>query len=100
MPVARAPGSSVFRAAEVALVEAFAGQAAIALDLLQAARRARAALEGSGADLETVASLASAIDGLEDERRAVGLALLASLDKLLRDESRAAGPPGSLGPKP
>jgi GAF domain-containing protein len=85
---------------DVELLGLFAGQAAIALDLLQAARRARAALEGSGADLETVASLASAIDGLEDERRAVGLALLASLDKLLRDESRAAGPPGSLGSKP
>jgi GAF domain-containing protein len=80
---------------DVELLGLFAAQAAIALDLLQAARRARAALEGSGADLETVARLAAAIDGLEDERRAVGLELLASLDKLLSDESRAAGPPGS-----
>jgi len=32
MPVARAPGSSVFRAADVALAAAFAGQAAIALE--------------------------------------------------------------------
>jgi GAF domain-containing protein len=84
---------------EIELLGLFAGQAAIALDLLQAARRARTALEGSGKDLETVASLAAAIDSLEDERRAVGLALLASLDKLLGDESRAGGPPGSPTPR-
>jgi GAF domain-containing protein len=68
---------------EIELLGLFAGQAAIALDLLQAARRARAALEGSGQELETVARFAAAIDGLEDERRAVGLELLALLDKLL-----------------
>jgi GAF domain-containing protein len=85
---------------EIELLGLFAGQAAIALDLLQAARRARTALEGSGKDLETVASLAAAIDSLEDERRAVGLALLASLGKLLGDESRAGGPPGSPAPRP
>ena len=85
---------------DVELLGLFAAQAAIALDLLQAARRARTALEGSGADLETVARLAAAIDGLEDEQRAVGLELLASLDKLLGDESRAAGPPGSSAPRP
>ena len=59
------------------------------------ASRARIALEGSGNELETVARLAAAIDGLEDERRAIGLELLASLEKLLGDESRADGPPGS-----
>ncbi len=68
---------------EVDLLALFAGQAAIALDLLQAARRARAALEGSGKDLETVARLAAAIDGLEQERRAAGLELLAAFDKFL-----------------
>lgn len=80
---------------EVELLGLFAGQAAIALDLLQAARRARIALEGAGNKLETVARLAAAIDGLEDERRAIGLELLASLEKLLGGESRADGPPGS-----
>ena len=85
---------------EVELLGLFAGQAAIALDLLQAARRARAALEGSGKELETVASLAAAVDRLEDEQRAVGIELLASLDKLLGKESRAARPPGSLRPTP
>jgi GAF domain-containing protein len=71
---------------EIELLALFAGQAAIALDLLQAARRARTALEGSGKELETVASLAATIDRLEDERRAVGLELLAALDKLLGGE--------------
>ena len=85
---------------EVDLLGLFAGQAAIALDLLRAARRARAALEGSGKELETVASLAAAIDRLEDERRAVGIELLASLDKLFGGEGRAAGPPGSPALRP
>jgi GAF domain-containing protein len=80
---------------EVELLGLFAGQAAIALDLLQAARRARAALECSGGDLESLARLAAAIDGLEGERRSAGLELLAALDRLLGGESRAAGPPGS-----
>jgi GAF domain-containing protein len=83
---------------EVELLGLFAGQAAIALDLLQAARRARVALEDSGQELETLARLAASVDGLEDERRAAGLALLSSLDQLLRGQSRAAGPPGSSAP--
>jgi GAF domain-containing protein len=81
---------------EIELLGLFAAQAAIALDLLQAARRARAALDGSGAELETVARLAAAVDRLDEERRATGLELLEALDKLLGDESRAAGPPGSF----
>ena len=80
---------------EIDLLGLFAGQAAIALDLLQAARRARAALEGSGTELETLARLAAAVDKLEGDRRAAGRDLLAALDKLLGDGSRAAGPPGS-----
>jgi GAF domain-containing protein len=94
------PGRPGAALEEVELLGLFAGQAAIALDLLQAARRARAALEGSGKELETVASLAAAVDRLEDERRAVGIELLASLDRLLGEESRAARPPGSHGPTP
>jgi GAF domain-containing protein len=80
---------------EIDLLGLFAGQAAIALDLLQAARRARATLEGSGEELGTVARLAATVDGLEGDRRQVGVNLLAALEKVLRDESRAAGPPGS-----
>ena len=85
---------------ELELLGLFAAQAAIALDLLLAARRARSALEGSGKDLEAVAGLAAALDGLEGERREIGLGLLGALEKLLGDESRAAGPPGSQAPTP
>jgi GAF domain-containing protein len=85
---------------EVELLGLFAGQAAIALDLLQAARRARTALEGSGGDLESLSRLAAAIDGLEGERRSVGLEFLGALERLLEGESRAAGPPGSFRTKP
>jgi GAF domain-containing protein len=94
------PGRPGAALEEVELLGLFAGQAAIALDLLQAARRARAALEGSGKELETLASLAAAVDRLEDERRSAGIELLASLDRLLGEESRAARPPGSRGPTP
>jgi GAF domain-containing protein len=80
---------------EIELLGLFAAQAAIALDLLLAARRARAALEGSGKELEAVARLAAAVDGLEGERREIGRRLLESLGDLLGDESRAASPPGS-----
>jgi GAF domain-containing protein len=74
---------------EIELLGLFAGQAAIALDLLQAARRARRALEGAGNELETLARLAASVDALEGDRRAVGVQLLAALEKLLGDESRA-----------
>jgi GAF domain-containing protein len=94
------PGRPGAALEEVELLGLFAGQAAIALDLLQAARRARAVLQGSGKELETLASLAAAVDRLEDERRAAGIELLASLDRLLGEGSRAARPPGSHGPTP
>jgi len=84
---------------DVELLGLFAGQAAIALDLLQAARRASAALEGSGKDLGILARLAGAIYDLEGERQVVGLELLASLDKLLSNEGRAVGPPDSPAPR-
>jgi GAF domain-containing protein len=80
---------------EIDLLGLFADQAAIALDLLQAARRARAALDGSGGDVAVVARLAAAVDRLEDERRATGLELLAALERLLRGREpggRAARP--------
>jgi GAF domain-containing protein len=62
----------------------FANQAAIALDLLLAARRARTVLAAEGHDAEVVAALASALDGLEDERREGALRLLAGLEEILR----------------
>jgi hypothetical protein len=64
------------------LLGLFANQAAIALDLLGSARRARAALEGSG-DAAAVARVAAALDRLEDGRRDAGLALLRALEGVL-----------------
>jgi len=69
---------------EMDLLGLFAGQAAIALDLLQAARRARAVLAGSGGELMVVARVAEALDGLEGGARGAGLKLLEALDEVLR----------------
>jgi GAF domain-containing protein len=69
---------------EMDLLGLFAGQAAIALDLLQAARRSRAVLAGSDKELTVVARVAEALDGLEGEARGAGLRLLQALDDVLR----------------
>jgi GAF domain-containing protein len=75
------PHSARFTLAEMDLLGQFANQAAIALDLLQRARRARVVLEG--ADVGVVARVAAALDRLPDGRRAEGLALLEALEKVL-----------------
>jgi GAF domain-containing protein len=82
---------------EMDLLSLFAAQAAIALDLLQSGRRARAVLAGGDEDVGVVARLSGALDALEGERREAGLRLLAALEDVLGDEeSRAARePPGS-----
>jgi GAF domain-containing protein len=69
---------------EMDLLGLFAGQAAIALDLLQAARRSRAVLAGSDKELTVVAQVAEAVDGLEGDARNAGLRLLEALDEVLR----------------
>lgn len=75
------PQRSRFTLQEMDLLGLFANQAAIALDLLQRARRARAVLEsGEG----VVARLAEAVESLPDEKREAGVRLLASLEDLLR----------------
>jgi len=79
------PENSRFSLHEMDLLGLFANQAAIALDLLGSARRARAALEGSG-DAATVARVAAALDRLEDTRRDAGLALLRALEGVLREQ--------------
>jgi GAF domain-containing protein len=66
------------------LLGLFASQAAIALDLLLAGRRARAVLAEEGQDAQVVATLAAALDGLEGERREGALRLLAGLEEILR----------------
>jgi GAF domain-containing protein len=75
---------TAFSLAEMDLLGMFANQAAIALELLQRARRARAALDGAGADVRAVAGVAAALDALEGEQREAGARLLAALEEVLR----------------
>jgi GAF domain-containing protein len=76
------PQRSRFSLQEMELLGLFAAQAAIALDLLGAARKARAALDGAG-DAAVVARVAAALDRLEGGRREAGLRLLAELERVL-----------------
>ena len=74
------PQETRVRLAEVDLLGLFAHQAAIALDLLQKARRAREALAGEG----RLAPLARIAGRLEEDDRGAALELLQALEKLLR----------------
>jgi GAF domain-containing protein len=76
------PSNSRFTLTEMELLGMFATQAAIALDLLASARRARAALDGKG-DIAAVARVAAALDRLEEDKREAGLALLRELERVL-----------------
>ena len=79
------PRDARFTLAEMELLGLFANQAAIALDLLQRARRAQRALSGDG-DLDVLARVAEALEnrrGEEDDSREGALRLLAELEKLL-----------------
>jgi GAF domain-containing protein len=78
------PQQARFTLAEMDLLGMFANQAAIALDLLQRARRARAAVEeGSTSELAVVARLADRLEGLEEPSRGLALRLLEDLDALI-----------------
>jgi GAF domain-containing protein len=79
------PANEAFTLAEVDLLGLFANQAALALDLLLRARKARAALEGAGEEAGRVARLAEAVAALPEEKRPAGLELLAALERLLTD---------------
>jgi GAF domain-containing protein len=74
------PTESKLRLAEVDLLGLFANQAAIALDLLQRARRAREALAGEGR-LSPLARIAGRLE--ESEQRDAALELLRALERLL-----------------
>jgi GAF domain-containing protein len=76
------PKRSRFTLQEMELLGLFANQAAIALDLLQRGRRARAMLDDGQS---AAARLAEAVEALPDERKEAGLKLLASLADVLRD---------------
>lgn len=73
------PTESRVKLAEVDLLGLFANQAAIALDLLQRARRAREALAGEG----RLAPLARLAARLEEEERDAAFELLRALERLL-----------------
>jgi GAF domain-containing protein len=77
------PSDARFTLAEMELLGLFANQAAIALDLLQRARRARATLAGEG-DLAVLARLAAALEARRDEEAGdAAQRLLAALEDLL-----------------
>src|ERR687888_212316 len=80
------PRDAHFTLQEMDLLGLFANQAAIALDLLQRARRAQAALSGSG-EAALLARVAAELEQRADEEdgaaRAASLQLLQALEKLL-----------------
>jgi GAF domain-containing protein len=77
------PKEARFSLAEMELLGLFANQAAVALDLLQRARRAQAALAGEG-DLGVLARVAAALEARREEGAdEPALRLLAELEKLL-----------------
>jgi GAF domain-containing protein len=76
------PSEARFTLSEMELLGLFANQAAIALDLLQRARRARSALEGEG-DLAVLARVAAALEKQHEEGTVEGLRLLEALEKVL-----------------
>jgi GAF domain-containing protein len=82
------PEASLFSLQEMELLGLFANQASIAVDLLQRARKAERVLDAGAGELAVVARLAAAVDGLEEERRAAGLRLLAELADTLGEPSR------------
>jgi GAF domain-containing protein len=77
------PQEAAFSLAEIELLGLFANQAAIALDLLQRARRAQAAVQGS--ELAVVARIARALDEEPTRRREATLRLLEAIEELLAD---------------
>ncbi|MFN2470931.1 MAG: GAF domain-containing protein [Gaiellaceae bacterium] len=79
------PQNTRFTLGEMDLLGLFGNQAAIALQLLQRARRARALIEGgAGHDTAAVARLAEAVDALEDDRRDAGVRLLEAIEAVLK----------------
>ena len=79
------PQKAAFSLAEMELLGLFANEAAIALDLLQKARSARAVLEEEGGEAEALARFAMRLDEAEPDKRDAALQLLDALGKLLRE---------------
>jgi len=79
------PQQASFSLAEMELLGLFASEAAIALDLLQKARAARAVLEQECGDAGALARFAARLDEADEEKREAALQLLDALGKLLRE---------------
>ena len=79
------PQQARFTLGEMDLLGLFGNQAAVALELLQRARRARALIDGSASgETAAVARLAETVEALEDERREAGVRLIAAIEAVLR----------------
>jgi GAF domain-containing protein len=77
------PSDARFTLAEMQLLGLFANQAAIALDLLQRARRAQGALAGQG-ELAVLARIAEKLEEQrEDDESSAAMEFLAALEKIL-----------------
>ena len=74
---------SRFTLQQMDLLGLFANQAAIALDLLQRARRAKRAVEQADGDVGALARVAEALDALPEERKDAGIRLLGALEEVL-----------------
>jgi GAF domain-containing protein len=85
------PQEAAFSLKEMELLGLFANEAAIALDLLQRAREARAVLEQEDGEAAALARLAARLSDAEPEQRAAAQQLLEALEAFL-----AAGGPGQL----
>jgi GAF domain-containing protein len=77
------PQQAAFSLQEMELLGKFANEAAIALDLLQRAREARAVLEDEGGEAAAVARFVSKLGEASPERREAVLHLLESIEALL-----------------
>jgi GAF domain-containing protein len=78
------PQQARFSLEEMELLGLFANQAAISLDLLRRARRAKAVLEDGDPDAVALARLAARLDALEGQKRTAGVELLNALETLLK----------------
>jgi GAF domain-containing protein len=78
------PQRAQFSLVEMDLLGLFANQAAIALSLLERARRAEAVLGESGEGAGIVARLAATVQELDEENREGGLKLLGAVEEVLR----------------
>ena len=76
------PQQARFSLEEMELLGLFGNQAAIGLDLLRKARRAKAVLDDADTDSALLARVAENLEALDGERRASGVALLRSLEDL------------------